>query len=127
MPVALVVKNGSKTCARASSAMPAPVSLNDEPDEPPRPRRRDSRRQISSPTSTSAGLDDQAAAVGHRVARVDRQVDDHLLELAGVGPDAAESGARGRVSSVDVLADDAPQHPLHVGDQRVQVDGPSAR
>ena len=31
------------------------------------------------------GLDPQGAARRHRVARVDREVHDHLLELAGIG------------------------------------------
>ena len=35
----------------------------------------------------------ELAAVGHRVARVDRQVHDHLLDLAGVGADPAQARA----------------------------------
>ncbi len=33
------------------------------------------------------GLDGEAAAVGHGVARVDGEVDDGVLELVGVGED----------------------------------------
>ena len=36
------------------------------------------------------GLDGQLAALRHRVAGVDRQVHDDLLDLAGIGFDRAE-------------------------------------
>ena len=35
----------------------------------------------------SAGLDREGAAVWHRVAPVEREVDDHLLDLAGIDHD----------------------------------------
>ena len=41
------------------------------------------------------GLDRQLAAVGHRVAGVDREVDDDLLDLAGVGLQVAELRVQG--------------------------------
>jgi len=41
-----------------------------------------------------ARLDGQRAAPGHRVPGVHRQVDAHLLDLAGVGPDQPQARAR---------------------------------
>ena len=67
------------------------------------------------------GFDRQAAARRHRVARVDRQVEDDLFELAGVGPDARQR-RRERRRELDVFANQPPQHVAHVGDQRIQID-----
>ena len=50
-------------------------------------------------------------AVGHGVARVDREVQDHLLDLARVGPDVAECVGEPE-REVDVLADQPAQHAL---------------
>ena len=41
-----------------------------------------------------AGADGEAASVGHGVAGVDGQVDDHLLELRLVGLDVPEIASR---------------------------------
>ena len=65
-------------------------------------------------------LESQIAALGHRVARVDDQVHDHLLDLPGVGLDAAQIGRR-RDGQPDVLADQASQHLLKLHDDRVQI------
>ena len=54
------------------------------------------RRARRSSVTTFSGLDRQRAAVRHRVARVDGEVDDHLLDLRRVG--AAPSRARARAS-----------------------------
>ena len=91
-----------------------------DPDVSSRPGRRVDAAHLVANVDVG-GLDHQAAAVRHRVAGVDRQVDDHLLELAGVRSDAAEIGRRVRLQR-DVLADDAPQHPFHVGDQPAEID-----
>ena len=68
-----------------------------------------------------AGFDRQAPALGHRVARVDDEVHDDLLDLSGVDP------VSGRVALLrdrhhDVLADDAPQHRLDLLQRDVEVD-----
>src|SRR5262249_31372299 len=52
------------------------------------------------------GLDGERAAAGHRVARVDREVHDHLLDVAGVRLDAAEARPRPEAHR-DVLAEQA--------------------
>ena len=56
----------------------------------------------------------------HGVARVDRQVHDDLLDLAGIGLDRA-SRARDH-HEVDVLADQAGEHLQVFGDDLVEVD-----
>jgi hypothetical protein len=61
-----------------------------------------------------AGVDHELAAGRHRVARVQGQVQDHLLELGPVGPQIA--GARVQIHlEFDLLADEAPQHGLDAG------------
>ena len=66
-------------------------------------------------------LDRERAAVGHRVARVHGEVEDHLLELPRVGLDRAGSGVEVH-DERDVLADQAVEHLLDVGDDLVQVE-----
>ena len=66
-------------------------------------------------------LDRDRAAARHRVAGVDREVDDHLLELRGVGANRAELRVEHR-QELDVLADQAAEHHVHVGDDDVQVE-----
>jgi hypothetical protein len=56
-------------------------------------------------------FDDELASLGHGVAGVDGQVEQHLLQLAGVGLD----GAQGR-AQFDVLAEDTAEQVLGVGD-----------
>ena len=46
-----------------------------------------------------AGADRQAAAFGHRVARVDREVEDGVLELVGIGVGAPEAGGQVEVAA----------------------------
>jgi hypothetical protein len=66
-------------------------------------------------------LDRHAATVGHRVARVGREVEDHPLELRAVGLDRRQAGAHPH-ADVDVVADDPPDHRLHAGDDLVEVE-----
>jgi hypothetical protein len=55
------------------------------------------------------GAHRHASAHGQRVARVDDQVREHLLDLVAVGADARRN--RAQVGhQLDVLADHAPQH-----------------
>ena len=71
LPTGLVVKNGSKIRSRCSALMPQPVSVTFTA-----PCRRRGRR-----------ADGQLAAVGHRVAGVQREVQQDLLELVHVAVD----------------------------------------
>ena len=66
-------------------------------------------------------LDGEPAAVGHRVARVHREVDDHLFELARIHPHPP--GVRRRhEGQVDVLSDQPLEEIRRVLDQLVQVE-----
>ena len=59
--------------------------------------------------AVGARLDEQAPAVGHRVARVDRQVDHHLLDLPAVGQHPGQRVIRAQLDR-DVLADQPLEH-----------------
>ena len=76
----------------------------------------------SSSSVDVGGLDRQRAAVGHRVAGVGGEVEDHPLDLRAVGLDGREVG-REPDADADVVADDPLQHRLHPGDDLVEVDG----
>ena len=58
---------------------------------------------------------------GHRVAGVDREVHQHLLELAGVGQHRVQAAGEGG-DQLDVLAEGSAQHALHGGDGGVEVE-----
>ena len=66
-------------------------------------------------------LDRDRAAARHRVARVHREVDDHLLELRRVGTNRRELRLEHR-QELDVLADQAAEHHVHVGNDGIQVE-----
>ena len=88
MPVSFVVKNGSKMRARDVLAHAAAAVLHGERHVAARRERQVARRRGELDVG---GLDGERAAVGHRVARVHREVHEHLRELVGVGehrPDA---------------------------------------
>ncbi len=65
------------------------------------------------------GLDRQPSAVEHRIARIDREIDDDLPELAGVDFDPAEVGG-GKRDQLDIFADQPAQQPVHLEDQVVE-------
>src|SRR5256885_1157007 len=67
------------------------------------------------------GFDRQLTARGHGIARIHGEIHDDLLELAAVGAHGTQVAARRR-SQVDVLADHAPQHLVHVGHDLVPVE-----
>jgi hypothetical protein len=69
------------------------------------------------------GLKPQPATRGHRVPCVEREIDDHLLQLAGIGPDPADGGIE-LGHQLDVGAEQAAQHPAYVRDYRVEVEHP---
>ena len=109
-PISFVVKNGSKMFSSSSGAMPVPVSAT-----------RDAR--VGSLVEMHRlGRDAQRPAVGHRVARVDGEVHDDLLELPAVGDD----GHHVRVGADDELqvgAEQPLEHRPHADDGLGDVDG----
>jgi hypothetical protein len=66
-------------------------------------------------------LDTQRAAARHRIARVDREVDEHLLHLARVDDDG-RGRWREREVEGNVFAHDTLQEALDASDQLVEVD-----
>ena len=66
-------------------------------------------------------LDHEPAAGGHRVAGVDDEVHQHLLELAAVHLDGADVRLGAHVDR-DVLADQPAEHLVQLGDERVDVE-----
>ena len=67
------------------------------------------------------GVDRERASLGHGVPGVDDQVHDDLFDLAGVGADACGIVRQPR-DEVDVLADDAAQHPFDPADDLVEIE-----
>ena len=65
--------------------------------------------------------DGQRAAVGHRVARVDGEVDQHLLELRAIGEHGQQAGADGDAQR-DALAQRAVEQALEVAQQAADVE-----
>ncbi len=110
MPTSLVVKKGSKILSRTSAGMPCPVSSHLDQhvvggrDARVLEARAFGRRDV-------AGAQRDLAAVGHGVARVDDEIDDHLLELVEVGLDQPQVAAVDDVE-LDLLADQAAQQHL---------------
>jgi len=68
------------------------------------------------------GLNGELAAMGHGVARIDRQVHEHLLEPARVGLDGVLRGSRNG-HQLDVFADQPPQQFLNLDHQLVDPHG----
>ena len=83
--------------------MPKPVSLTVRRARPP------------------GAADRQLAALGHGVARVQDQVDEHLLQQSAVRANVAETVGQ-RHDQIDVFADDPAQHSLGADHGRVEVD-----
>jgi len=69
------------------------------------------------------GLDRDPAPGGDRIARVDHQVHDHLLDLRGVGVDHPRIRAE-RDDQLDLLANHPAQHLVHIENQFVDADRP---
>ena len=92
-PFGLVVKNGSKMRPWTSSGMPMPLSRTRNSTN--RPGVISSACASFGVTSRFDGLNREASAFRHRVARIEREVDDHLLELRGIGAHRPQVRARG--------------------------------
>ena len=67
------------------------------------------------------GLNRELAAARHGVARIDRQIHDDLLDLAGIGFGRAQFAPRNH-DQLDVFADQASQHFEVFRDHRVQIE-----
>ncbi len=59
--------------------------------------------------------------MGHGITRVDRQVDDHLLDMTGIYLDLPQVG-RGPGDQLDIFADQPAQHFVEIQDQRVEIE-----
>lgn len=68
-----------------------------------------------------ARLDGQPAAVRHHIARVDREVGEHLVDLTGVGPGPSKRRIEDG-HQLDVLADQPSEHAAHPAHDRVEVE-----
>ena len=66
------------------------------------------------------GLDCHPAAIRHRVARVDRKVDNRAFQLAAVGGDRPETTGKHRLD-LDRFIECPPQQLGHAGDQAIEV------
>ena len=82
-PISLVVKNGSNMWARISGVMPFPVSATDSSTYRPGVIGWRARANVASISTTAARMRNLAAC-RHRIAGVDGEIDDCLLDLAAV-------------------------------------------
>ena len=104
--------------------MPAPVSVTNRPDILAG-RQIGMHRAIGLVEIAVGGLDGQLAALRHRVARIDGEIDQRVFELVGIGKDVPQP-ARQHGFDRDRFAEGAPQQIGHAGDQLVGVDRPPA-
>ena len=118
LPTSLVVKNGSKIRGKCSGAMPVPVSVTVRQTNSPAPAS-GMRVGVRGVEAGRVRGDEQLAAAGHGVAGVDGEVDEHLLDHAGIGLDEGQLGGVTALQ-VDVLADDPLEHLGQVRDHFVQ-------
>src|SRR5215831_10195204 len=106
LPGSFVVKNGSKRCACVATSIPVPLSVT-------------SRRMCEPSLGRMPG--GVGASPARTVAGIDGKVHDDLLDLAGIGLDAAEAGL-GQGDEIDGLADQALEHGLHARDDVVEIE-----
>src|SRR5262249_12456614 len=66
-------------------------------------------------------LESKPASVRHCVARIDREIHDHLLDLSGISLYPSSGGLEDR-AQLYVFSDDAAQHSLHLQDDRVEIE-----
>ena len=100
--------------------MPVPVSVTATSTQSASGAEGPPRRRASSAFDVARGEREPTAA-RHGVARVHREVEQHLLQLARVDLDGPEVG-RGLRGEGDVVAEHAAQQLLDVEDEDVQVD-----
>ena len=68
----------------------------------------------------AAGLDHQVAALRHRIARIHDQIYQHLFDLSWIGLDSIQRRIQ-FCRQRNVLANQTPQHLVHIGDDVVQI------
>ena len=103
-PGSLVVKNGSKMCAIVSG-IHADAAV--------------AHGQLDLAVDAAHG-ELHRAARGHRIAGVEREIRDHLFELAAVGAHAAAGLDRGR--QLDVVAEEPREQALELADDLAQIE-----
>ena len=117
LPTGLVVKNGSNARSSTSAVMPQPVSVTLMRTYSPRPDVAD----LVGLQGDVGGADAHHAGAVHRVAGVDREVDDGVLELVRI--DVGRPGVGGEVDlDLDPLAQRPVEQVGHAGDQLAAVD-----
>jgi hypothetical protein len=109
------VKNGSKSRSRVSSVMPTPLSVTVEHDAPGSQGRRRLLR------CGHVDADVQEPARGHRVAGVQAEIHQHLLQLARIAFYDGGLGARRQLER-DALRNQPAEHAEQVTVQVAQVD-----
>ena len=67
-------------------------------------------------------FDRQSSAVGHRVSRVQREIEERAFGLSGIDLRIPEAATSNRLD-LDALRNDPSQHPVHALHQVVEVDG----
>ena len=112
MPCSFVVKNGSNSFARVCSSMPVPVSDDAQPRVAAGFPFDQRERAAVSVDVDFLDADGHAAALRHRVARVDDEVQHDLLDLPGVGDDHQRL-RRADDLEVDLRTDQPAQHRVH--------------
>ena len=81
----------------------------------------DMRARIFPVQLSVRSFDRQFAALRHRISGVDDQVNQHLLNLAGICFDALQIGRQFR-AELNIFANQSLQHLVHVGDYVVQTE-----
>ncbi|KAG1307443.1 hypothetical protein G6F62_015222 [Rhizopus arrhizus] len=69
-----------------------------------------------------ARRDPQRALSRHRIARIQAQVEEGVLQLMGIDPGGPQAGLAGQVQG-DARPDAAPDQVFHAGDQPIDVGG----
>ena len=121
-PLGFVVKNGSKICASVADVHPRAIVGHDEDDVLSRIRDR-MRHRRGLGELHALRVDRESRRRRHRVARIDRQVQQDLLHLSRVDAHGCEVLAE-RHPDRDILADRAHQHALRVRDEFVEAHDP---
>ena len=119
-PEAFVVNIGSKAREATSLSIPMPVSVTSSRTNRPGSTPGIGER-LRRPELGVAGLERQRAATRHRVARVDREVDQDLLDPGRVVGERPEVGLEAALDD-DVLADRRAEEAVEARDQLVQVE-----
>ncbi len=123
-PCSFVVKKGSNSRARVAASIPVPVSatlsLAYEPGLALDVR--DGARLVELQLVEAHR---QPPAAGHRIARVDDEVQHHLLDLRGIGQDH-HRGRRSHQLEFDFRPDQPAQHRVHPADDVAERDQPRA-